>query len=280
MVSDVADILNKPIALHFMDDWITTLNRPGLLYFYWKRIIETEFLSLIKRSSILMSIGEVMSEEYYKRYNRAFVSFHNPIDINNWLPYSRNEWSLHERFTILYAGRVGLGMKNSIIDMARVVNYLSKKHKNLVFEIQTPDIAEINGKVDFNDHVKWIKPLAYSELPKKFAGADLLILPLDFDEKSIKFLKYSFQTKISEYMISGTPVLVYAPKDTAIVKYVTKDGWAYVVTERNDLLLENAILELYSKPGLRKVLGEKAKQLAKTQEDSYLVREKFKISIT
>ena len=37
LISDVADVLKKPVALHFMDDWITLLNPPGLLYFYWKK---------------------------------------------------------------------------------------------------------------------------------------------------------------------------------------------------------------------------------------------------
>ncbi len=276
LVSDIADILNTPIALHLMDDWITTLNRPGLLYYFWKKKIETEFVSLINRSSILMSIGESMSEEYKKRYNRDFIPFHNPIEIINWLPYSRNEWSFDDRFTILYAGRIGLGMKNSVIDIARVVNNLVLKYENIFFEIQTPDISGLDGKVRFNEHVSWVEPIDYLALPKRFAEVDLLVLPIDFDIESVKFLRYSFQTKISEYMISGTPVLVYSPEETAIAKYAQKDGWAYVVTERNDLLLKNAILDLYSKPDLRKGLGEKAKQLAITHEDSNLVREKFR----
>ncbi|MCE5345222.1 MAG: glycosyltransferase [Bacteroidales bacterium] len=279
-VSDVADVLNKPVALHFMDDWITFINRPGLLYLYWKKKIDNEFKGLVERSSVLMSIGDAMSEEYNKRYKREFIPFHNPIDIGNWIPFSRTDWSNRERFTILYAGRIGLGMKDSIIDTARVVHNLSSENGNLIFEIQTPDIMELDGKVSFNGNVKWVKPTSYAELPKKFSTADLLILPIDFDDISIRFLKYSFQTKISEYMISGTPVLVYSPKETATAKYALKAGWAYVVTERNDLALANAILELKSNSELRKSLGQKAKQLAVSNEDAVLVREKFRETLS
>jgi glycosyltransferase involved in cell wall biosynthesis len=280
LVSDVADILKKPVALHFMDDWITTINGPGIFYFYWKKRIEAELLSLINRSSVLMSIGEAMSEEYYKRYNKTFFPFHNPIDINIWLPYCKNNWSLQGRFTIVYAGRVGLGSENSIIDVARVVNSLSDKYEDLVFEIFSPDITKLNGKVNFSNNVIGSKSLAHNGLPKKYSEVDLLLLPIDFDSKSIKFLKYSFQTKISEYMISGTPVLVYAPKGTSTAMYAIRDKWAYTVTERSDLLLENAILDLYSKPDLRRRIGEKAKQLAITREDSNIVREKFRKCLT
>jgi glycosyltransferase involved in cell wall biosynthesis len=275
-VNDVQDLIGRRIAIHIMDDWPAAINKPSILFHHWKRIFETEFSKLIKRSSVLMSIGEAMSEEYYKRYDRKFVPFHNPIDIDRWLPYSRTSWSLQERFTVLYAGRIGLGMKHSIIDIARVVNLLSRRHENLVFEIQTPDITELDEEVQFNDHIVWVKPLTYSELPKKFSGADLLVLPIDFDERSIRFLKYSFQTKISEYMISGTPVLVYAPAETATMKYASRHGWAYVISERSDALLESAIVDLMSDANLRKKLGETGKQLAISREDSKLVREKFR----
>lgn len=279
-VSTVAGILNKPVALHFMDDWINTLNKPGLMYFFWKKKTEKELMDLINRSYVLMSIGEVMSEEYKIRYNREFLPFHNPIDINRWLPYSKNNWSLGNRFTILYAGRIGLGTKYSVMDIARVVNQLNTKYENIYFEIQTPDFSELDGEVVFNNHVSYVKPLKYSKLPQKFAGVDLLIIPIDFDKRSIKFLKYSFLTKISEYMISGTPVLVYGPEETATVKYARKGGWGSVVAERNNSVLAKAILDLYSDHDLRRSLGEKAKRLASISEDSDIVRKKFRDCLT
>lgn len=280
LVSDIATLTGKPIAIHMMDDWPSIINTPGLLYYYWKAKTENEFLILIKRSSVLLSIGESMSEEYKIRYNRDFLPFHNPIETNKWLPYSKNDWSVKKRFTILYAGRIGLGMKYSVIDVARVVNKLNIEYENIFFEIQTPDFSELDGEVIFNDHVSYVKPLKYSELPQKFAWVDLLVIPIDFDKDSIKFLKFSFQTKISEYMISGTPVLVYGPMETATVRYAEKSGWASVVTERNDSVLAKAILDIYTDNDLRRSLGEKAKQLASVNEDSEIVRKKFRECLT
>ncbi|HNW56131.1 MAG TPA: glycosyltransferase [Bacteroidales bacterium] len=276
MVSEIAETLKTPVALHFMDDWIKISGKFGLLDFYWRRKTETELEKLIGRSTLLMSIGEAMSQEYRRRYKRDFTPFHNPIDVERWLPYSKNDWSCDGKFKVLYAGRIGLGMKDSVVDVARVVNSMSSKYPDINFEILSPDGADLNGKVPFNNNIIWTKPLPYSELPKKFASADLLVLPIDFDKKSIRFLKYSFQTKISEYMISGTPVLVYAPNDTSTSKYAEKDKWAYLLNERNDQLLENAILKLYLKPELRKELGERAKSLALSREDANIVREEFR----
>ena len=54
------------------------------------------------------------------------------------------------------------------------------------------------------------KKVPYTQLPDVFAKVDLLLLSNDFDNNSITYLKYSMPTKASEYMISGTPTLVYS----------------------------------------------------------------------
>jgi glycosyltransferase involved in cell wall biosynthesis len=275
-VSDLHKLFGKPVAVHIMDDWPSVINKPELFFSYWENIIDREFRELLDKSSVLMSICESMSEEYKIRYNKEFIPFHNPIDIGNWLPYSKTDWNIKDKFTILYAGRIGRGIKKSIIDLATAINNFSKTNDNIVFEILTNNFPEIENLIKLNNHVKWLRPIEYSELPRKFSNADLLILPEDFDSASIEFLKYSIQTKVPEYMISGTPILVYADKRTALAKYAIRDGWAYVVTNNNEMLLEQALKELYSNLSLRKELAERARKIAIQNEDAKIVRENFR----
>jgi len=277
-VSEIQDFTNKPVVLHFMDDWPVTINKPGLLYLYWKRVIDKELRQLLDKSSVLMSICDAMSEEYKIRYNKEFIPFHNPIDIKNWLPFAKKDWTIKEKFTILYAGRIGRGIEKSIVDISYAVNNLCNTHDNIVFEIQTLDISSLEKVIKFNNHVKWLKPIEYSKLPEKFSSVDLLVLPEDFDSDSVEFLKYSIQTKVAEYMISGTPIMVYADKQTALAKYAIKDGWAYVVTDNSKIALSKAIVQLYSNPLLRRKLSEKAIEIAIRNEDADIVRERFQQS--
>jgi glycosyltransferase involved in cell wall biosynthesis len=275
-VAELHEHFNKPLALHIMDDWPNAIHKPELFFSYWKKVIEGEFRKLLDKSSVLMSICESMSEEYKIRYNKEFIPFHNPIEIGDWLPYSKNDWKLRDRFTILYAGRIGRGIKSSIFDLSRAVNNFSRKNDKIVFEILTNNFSEIEKLVELNNHVKWLKPIEYTELPKKFSNVDLLILPEDFDSASIEFLKYSIQTKVPEYMISGTPILVYADKRTALAKYAIRDGWAYLVSDNNEMLLTQALEELHSNLSLRKELAHKARLVAIQNEDAKVVRENFR----
>lgn len=275
-VNKVQSTTNKPLVIHIMDDWPSKITQPGILYSYWKRRINKEFRNLLDKSSALMSICEAMSEEYKERYHKDFIPFHNPIEINNWLPYARTQWNLEKKFTILYAGRVGRGIKNSIIEMGMVVNNLHQSGVNVVFEIQSPDKDKFANLLEANDSVKFVNPVEYAELPKKFSSVDLLFLPEDFDADSVEFLKFSIQTKVAEYMISGTPILVFADKETALAKYALKDDWALVVTENNRNTLTKALNELINNQELRRQLSAKAKETAIKNEDAEVVRTNFR----
>lgn len=275
-VNEIKLLTNKSLVVHIMDDWPAKIGQPGLFHSYWKQIINKEFRRLLDKCSVQMSICEAMSEEYKIRYNKVFIPFHNPIEIQDWLPFARNEWTAYDSFTILYAGRIGRGTKNSIIEMAFVVNELFQSNKNIRFEIQSPDIDQLPDLSSFHECIHFIKPIKYEELPKKFSSVDLLFLPEDFDKDSVDFLKFSIQTKVAEYMISGTPILVFADKKTALAKYALKDNWAYVITENKRSTLSKALLEIVTNIELRKQLSAKARDTAIRNENAKTVRENFK----
>jgi glycosyltransferase involved in cell wall biosynthesis len=276
LVKEIHLLTGKPIAVHIMDDWPSTVNKPGLLYWYWKKSLNNELINLLDQSSVFLSIGDSMSEEYKKRYGKDFIPFHNPIEVEKWLPYSKTDWEINGKFTILYAGRLGNGVNNSIVDIANAVMDLCSSDTDLIFELQTPDISALQKIVTLGEHIKWMQPIDYSELARKFASVDLLVIPFDFDEDSLAFLRYSFSTKIPEYMISGTPVLVYADRQTALAKYAAKGEWAYVVTDNNREILKNSIKELYLNSSLRRQLAEKALKIVMQNDNAEIVRENFR----
>ncbi len=275
---ELHNLLKKPIAIHIMDDWPLTINKPGLFYNYWQNKIDNDFRKLLNKSTILMSISDAMSDEYRRRYGKEFIPFHNPIDISYWKPKVAKDYTNKQKFTILYAGRIGFGIENSITDIANAVTEITQTNKNIFFEIQTGEKDALDKLVTYNEHVKWNEPIAYSALPAKFSSVDLLLLPQDFDKKSVQFLKYSFPTKVSEYMISGTPILVYGDEITGLTQYVKKYKWGYVVTENKKETLVKAINELYNDLQLRQTLAERAQKIAVENEDAVIVTDNFRKS--
>ncbi|HNJ96155.1 MAG TPA: hypothetical protein PLS65_15350, partial [Ferruginibacter sp.] len=141
------------------------------------------------------------------------------------------------------------------------------------FVLQTKDQPAWISKYKCARH----KPMvAYSELPRVFAEADFLYLPYDFSEESIRFIKYSMPTKAPEYMVSGTPIIVFGPGETALVDDAVQNKWAVTVTENNTKLLADAVASVIKDIELRKQITGNAIRIAEASYDSVNVRNRFR----
>ncbi|MCH7410830.1 glycosyltransferase [Belliella sp. DSM 111904] len=270
---EIKDKFGLPFIFHMMDDWISLPGQSFISKLIWKKKIALEFEKLLKASDKVFTISDYMSKEYLRRYGIKSDVFHNPVDDDFWGQHQKQLMALNDSPTILYAGRVGLSIDESLIMMANAVNRLNQIYKTQVkFVIQT---EKKPNWVDKYNYVYHKRQVPYVDLPAAFSSADILFLPYDFSKKSIDFIKYSMPTKASEYMISGTPILILAPKDTAIVDDALNLGWAQVLTEERLEKLVDMIATLLFNKELRTQITDNAKRLAKQVHSKRIVQERF-----
>lgn len=270
----VYDYLKKPLIFHMMDDWPALVGTKGLFRKYWHRRIDKEFRILIGKAAFLMSISDYMAHEYKKRYGKDFVTFHNPVKIEFWKNHQRIDYALGDHPTILYAGRTGLGIDSSLETIAKAVQFINYVHKIPIrFIMQVEKAPSWNGKYSCTECKSFIP---YNDLPKVFSEVDFLILPYDFTRESIKYIQYSMPTKAPEYMISGTPIIIFAPNETAVVKYAKEYNWAKIVTTNNMNDLAEVILHLIHDKESRREIGANAKRIAEEIHNATKVRSNFK----
>ena len=280
IVNDLQKKLKLPVAIHIMDDWPRTICDGYFPKPIWQKTINKEFHNLLSNAKFLFSISDAMSEEYLKRYSLRFIPFHNPIVVDKWLPYSKNQYDIQVEFKILYTGRIGKANGKSIIFLAKIIDAMNFNENKMKLDIYTPDLNTKNAASIKNLRGVQIKnTVQHKEMPALLASYDLLFLPLDFDKDGIRFSQFSIPTKTSEYMISGTPILVFADKRTALAKYAIRDSWSYVITDNNKMVLMQALNELYSNISLRKKLAERARKVAIQNDDATIVRENFRKSL-
>ena len=153
---------------------------------------------------------------------------------------------------------------------------LNAKGLKIRFHIQATNSNPVLDELSKFTFITINPTVPYSELPRVFSQADVLLLPNDFDRTSRAFLKYSMPTKASEYMISGTPILLYSSAETAVTSHALKYNWAYVVSEKKNEALKSAITELYERRDLRTALGNTARDYAINNYDGALIREQFR----
>ena len=83
-------------------------------------------------------------------------------------------------------------------------------------------------------------------------------------------------TKAPEYMISGTPIIIFAPEQTAIVTYAKKYEWAKIVVKNDPKELFTAIRILIQNKSLREKIGQNAKRVAEEKHNLSNVSDNFK----
>lgn len=263
----------KPLVFHMMDDWPATLGKKGFMKRYWEKKINKEFRKLLSQTEVALSISDYMAEEYLRRYGKTFTTFHNPINLDFWKKAQRKNHPLNECPTVLYAGRIGLGIDRSLKSIAEAIEKVNEGlGMQIKFALQTqraPTWIKDFVCVQYRSFVE------YEELPQVFAQADFLILPYDFSNKSIDYIKYSMPTKAPEYMVSGTPIIIFAPKDTALVKYAERLNWAKVVTKNSTELLAKAIEDLVKSETERRQIVLKAIEVAEKNHSTREISTKF-----
>lgn len=281
LVDQINKITNIPIAVHIMDDWPTWFGSKGLFKNYWKKRFDYRFRTLLNETSLFLSISDEMSEEYQKRYNKTFIPFHNPLDLNFWcneiIEQGIPKNNSNHIIKVLHAGRIGKGIKTSLINAAKSIESLNQDGYNIEFVLQSTSIEP-----EFINEIKEFKcvtispPAEYQDIPRIFKAADILLLCNDFDKEGISFLKYSMPTKASEYMITHIPIIIFSDKSIAVYKHSFKHKWAYLVGENNLNSLSNGIKELIENQNLSNTISDNAYNFAKENYDSNIVLEKFR----
>ena len=272
--TQMQEYIKKPMVYHVMDDWPSTISQKGPFKNYWHKKIDSELRVLISKSTTLLSISHAMAEEYKKRYGRDFITFHNPIEIEFWKKNQRKDYALGPAPAVLYAGRIGPGIEITLETLAKAIDKLNRQfNRSVKFFLQTKDKP---AWVENYECVQHKSLVAYSELPGVFAEADFLYLPYDFTLDSIRYIKYSMPTKAPEYMMCGTPIIVFGPAETALVIDAQLNNWAKVVTENNIDVLSNAVNELVTDEKMRKQIATNAVRIAETNYNSVKIRNEFR----
>lgn len=268
-------------AIHIMDDSVSFINQSLLFRRRIQRRIEDDFRKLISNASVRMCISESMASEYELRYGRSFLSFRNPIEIEAWLPNRKTDIAVTgNELRIIYTGRLYAPTFASLVDLCRVVDRLNKKGLRVSLEVFTYDENK-----SFSREIEGLKgiylrsPVHVTEIPALMQQYDIFFLCLDFDEYSLQYSQYSISTRTSEGMISSVPILMYGPATSALYKLLLITRSALVVGEREPVLLEKAVCELWHNQILRQELSNNAYNYVMNHNNALIVRKQFLLAL-
>lgn len=275
LITDLVSCRHYKLVIHIMDDWPSTINQSLIVHKYFEKLINERFVNLINRASLLLSISEGMSKEYFERYKRDFFPFHNPVDISKWLPYQKRDYNINgKEFKILYTGRIGTANSGTILSFISAIKDLVIGPVNVILDIYTPDYYSHRSK-KYSDNIHFYRPVPFNEMPKLLSEYDLLLLPLDFSKKGALFSRLSMPTKASEYMISGVPILIVASEQSALVQHAKENEWAFCVNVNKADEIIFVIKSIMNSVKLRSYYANNAIKYAENNFNSEIVKSRF-----
>jgi glycosyltransferase involved in cell wall biosynthesis len=283
LIRSLASRFRVPMVIHMMDDWPAVLHGSGLLRPLMRPPIQRELRSVLKESRARLAICDDMAVEYEERYGHSFLAFQNALDPPQWLPYARTQWGSNPLFTVRYVGSiVPAGQKESLRDIANAVAALRRRGRKIQLQVHSPPTdADYLRRLDLHPEALRIAgPPQADQVPGLLAQSDLLLLPYNFDRRSRRYIRLSLPTKAPAYMMSATPILVYAPAEVATARYAARERWGYVVSTKDEAALMAALTELMDDPALRERLGRQAQAVALARHDAGRVRSEFWKTLT
>ena len=279
LVAAIGQRFRLPLVVHMMDDWPETSYRGGLLAPLARRRMERLLASLMRRSAQRMAICDAMARAYERRYGVPFVSFQNTVDASRWQPLARQDSRSSGQGDIVYVGSIlPEAQLDSLIDCCRAVAQLSGEGLPARLSIYSPRAYSgqwrerliVGPSIELHDTITDDETFF-----RRIARADALLLPVNFDAHTIRYIRYSMPTKVPAYLLSGTPILAYGPGEVAQMRYADERGWALGVRRRSVAELASALRTLLGDAELRERVSRSARRTALAEHDAPSVRVRF-----
>jgi glycosyltransferase involved in cell wall biosynthesis len=270
--------LKIPYAIHIMDDSISFINKSLICKKRVQTLMEKDFAKMIANASVRMCISESMATEYELRYGEKIQPFRNPIEVEKWLPFQKKHLEVNSNeLKIIYTGRLFPPTFSSLVDLCHIVDRFNKMGMSVKLDIFTYDVNRVFSEL-INElyGINLQNPVSVSDIPLLVQYYDIFFMCLDFDDHAMDYAKFSISTRTSEGMISSVPILMYGPAASAMHKFFSLTNAAYLVGERSQALLGDAVTELWHNKSLREKLSSNAASHVIRHNNASTVREHFR----
>jgi glycosyltransferase involved in cell wall biosynthesis len=211
--------------------------------------------------------------EIINRDKKPYIVIEGVVEYKNYEIKNNSIIEKYPIFTILYAG--GIREEFGILKFVKIFKKINNSEINLHIYGSGNEEEELREIIKNDNRIKYFGKVSSEEIMKYEEKATLLINPRPTDRI---FTKYSFPSKIMEYLSSGTPILstklsgiseeyekyiIWVEKETEIkfikqieilyntdrnsLKEIGLMGKAFVNKEKNKIVQAKKVIQLIKK---------------------------------
>jgi glycosyltransferase involved in cell wall biosynthesis len=219
--------INCPYLIYAMDDWTNDANRRwftgngrDLLY------------KLLKDAAGWLVISEELKDSFSQYFHLAperIMIVHNPVDLSDRKPPNLKVQTTGT-FKIVYAGSIWQMHYDGLAAVAQAVYEMRQEGYDVELILHTePGFWECYKSEWQSWEVTYGGLIPYSQLNHFLQQADLLLVTSSFLSEFELFTRSSLQTKVTDYMAAGRPILCCGPSYSVCNNFVKKWNCGLVV---------------------------------------------------
>ena len=233
---------------------------------------------ILKGAAAVIVPNEFLRDELRQRFGIEAVVIHNMCDLALYelAPGNETNKTQHksDETQIVYTGGIGPLHYEAFRNLVTGIELLERKDVKLhVYTPQPRDSMQKEGIA--GPHVIYHEHLPVSTMPEIHQRADILFLALAINSPHPEIVRTAMPGKMGEYLASGRPILVHAPRDSFIASYFRRFECGLVVDENDPAQLTRAIDSLLNDATLRERLGTRARERATTDFDQVKEQARF-----
>jgi len=245
--------MGKPFVAYLFDD--PAYQFPAGVYRdhsrYWER-------RWIKASKVVITPNETLADDIQQRHPGVELSLvRNPTAGE---PPPAAGWRVPRAsgrpVRIVYTGSVYHAQGTAFQNLIAAMNRTPGAYRLEVYTSQSLSALEANGVIGPDvvrrDHVDAHRALEVQR------DADVLFLPLAFRTAIPEVIRSSAPGKLGEYLASGVPILVHAPRDSFVARFSKANDAAVVADEDSVDRVALALAEVSEEEAVRRRVSDRA----------------------
>lgn len=178
---------------------------------------------------------------------------------------------------IIYAGSIWPMHADALKAVVEALQYLRKMgHTTIQLQLFSSEKHWMQYRHWLQDEaVEWKGWVPYDELPAKLAPARFLLCASSFEAQYQAYSRSSVQTKITDYMAIGKPILFVGPADAASGQFVEHWNCGYTLNAPQANQLSKALQAVWDDADGYEQKVERCRQLATTEFSQRTVQKRL-----
>jgi len=218
----VLECVSAKGCLFFTDDYIIGKTSHSPVALLRQRLLKRKIRKILRITKEMYVISDEMQEAYYKLFGLQGCVIRN-FSVEKKVQNEEKKFRQNRSLNMVYAGGLHYNRWQVLAQIANAlqeVNRFGNGDCQLKIYSSQNIPSEIVEKISVEGISEFCGSATASQIADIYANADILLHVESFDKKAIASTKYSFSTKIPEYLSASKCVLAVGPAEVASIRYL------------------------------------------------------------